>query len=119
MVIRFPSGNDTVILNTPSDQQILVIESWVTGMNPIDNDYTAISCFPNPAHDSFTILLGNSFLGEEKTIRLFNITGALLDEVKLAAGSNVLEWKKSLTAGMYVVEATIGNEKRQVKLVME
>ncbi|MEO6166162.1 MAG: FG-GAP-like repeat-containing protein [Chitinophagales bacterium] len=118
MIVQFPAGNDTVLLNVAADQQILVTESSVTGVENVKN-YASISCFPNPAHDSFFILLGNRFLMDEKTIRLYDVTGNLVSEVVLASGISVMEFTNPIPAGMYIVEAQTKNNREQIKLIVE
>ncbi|HUM47382.1 MAG TPA: FG-GAP-like repeat-containing protein [Chitinophagales bacterium] len=118
MIVQFPSGNDTVLVNVTADQQLNVTESSVTGIDEVKN-FASISCFPNPAHDSFFILLSNHFLQDEKTIRLYDVTGNLVMEEVLASGNSVMEFTSTLCAGLYIVEAHTKNKSAQIKLIVE
>ncbi|MBK9731688.1 MAG: VCBS repeat-containing protein [Chitinophagaceae bacterium] len=117
--VHFPAGNDTILINVPVNQQIKVTESAVTGIPDASAVAASISCFPNPAHDSFYITLSNHLLKEEKTVRLYNIADVLISNKIFPAGINVIKYTEQLAAGLYIVEVETKNEKQHLKLLVE
>ncbi|MBP9884458.1 MAG: ASPIC/UnbV domain-containing protein, partial [Chitinophagales bacterium] len=119
VMVLFPAGNDTVLLNVAADQLIDVIESSVTAVDEVNEAVTAISCYPNPAHDSFLILLGNKFLNDEKRITLYDTTGRIVHVETLLPGVLSFAWTKNLPSGIYIIEVSAEREMERIKLIVE
>lgn len=119
VMVLFPAGNDTVLLNVAAGQLIDVIESSVTAVDEVNEAVTAISCYPNPAHDSFLILLGNKFLNDEKRITLYDTTGRIVHVETLLPGVRSFAWTKILPSGVYIIEVSAEREMERIKLIVE
>jgi glycosidase len=76
--------------------------------------------YPNPAREQVKLVFNNVNTSEQVSIKLFCADGTQLFELKGATGniqSNFNRRFKSLTAGLYFVEATTTGMKERVKLV--
>lgn len=117
--IHFAGGNDTALLNIPANQTLFVKEAGVTGINETGN-FSAMRCFPNPAFDSFTVLL-NQKHSPTRTLRLLSLLGVLVDEKKISGTENPCEWKLAMKPprGIYILEAAGENWKERIPLVID
>lgn len=113
--VQFPAGYDTVLLNVAAGQQLDIVESSVTGLNDDIEPVTAISCFPNPSGDTFTIVPGNRFNQDEKKITLYDTTGKIWFERLLAPSAGSVVCSLKLPAGLYIVDVRNEREVQQVK----
>ncbi len=74
-----------------------------------------ISCFPNPSTTQFT-LLAEGKTGERITIQVFNTEGRMVYQ-NTVANNNRYSFGKNLTAGIYILRVTQGNNIQTLKLV--
>lgn len=75
--------------------------------------------WPNPASDEITISFTNSKSNAPATIRLYDLTGRIVMEEKIASsGKNSITLNiASLNKGMYMVEMEVNGEKQRGRFV--
>lgn len=93
IVIRFPSGKDTVLQNVSANQQLNVIEDVVSSVNEQENvsDFT-VECAPNPVRNTLRVTIRTQ-KQEQLHVRLTNILGKTVKEYLIwpNAGSAYLD----------------------------
>jgi hypothetical protein len=78
------------------------------------NTLMDVKIYPNPTMSDFRMSLGNA-QGEPVSIRIMDITGKVLKQIKTAG--NLIVFGKELTSGVYFVEINKGNNRQTFKLI--
>lgn len=78
------------------------------------NSVLDVKIYPNPTMSDFKMSLGNA-QGEPVSIRIMDITGKVLKQIKTA--DNQIVFGKELMSGVYFVEINKGNNRQTFKLV--
>jgi PKD repeat protein len=73
-----------------------------------------VKIYPNPTRSDFRLLLGNA-QGEPVSIRIMDISGRILKQIKTSDNSVV--FGRELLSGVYFVEINKGNNKQTFKLI--
>lgn len=85
-----------------------------------DYDLEALSIFPNPIQSGGILKFNYKATNQNATFSLHDLTGRVVFEKQLAAGSENHEIQLPLLqAGLYIVEIRSGNSKKSAKLVVE
>jgi len=86
---------------------------------PADEFYGLdISVFPNPSSDLVAIQI-NALVNEDLTVELFDISGKLVNETKIQAGSTIAYFDvQTVYEGTYLVSITDGKNKYTQKVVI-
>jgi hypothetical protein len=82
---------------------------------PEVNKQKAIAIFPNPAKDAVYI----SYVPENSTIRILDLTGKLLESRKVANSSNNVKLDLNLTQGIYFIQIENNKTKTVQKLIIK
>ena len=92
--------------------------------NQLDNaldiqPQTDFSIFPNPATDEVTLQL-HQFIGEAIDLRIYNLTGQLIQQKRFSLVENATERLNinALDAGTYIVEIQSNGQQFSKKLIV-
>jgi hypothetical protein len=78
---------------------------------------TAITTvFPNPARDHFNVLIGGR-KDDLATVRVYDITGRVLERYEKLSGSSTITVGNGLKSGTYFAEITINEDRKIFKLI--
>jgi hypothetical protein len=78
----------------------------------------AISASPNPTSYSFNIIV-HSYKKEKITIRVVDVLGRIIENRNSITAGRTFTLGENYSAGVYLVEAIQGNERRIVKLIKQ
>lgn len=112
------AGTATTTVLVPHDQS-----PAVPSPNPaitetdVEEGSFSVKVFSNPASNYFTLRVQQSNRYIPVTVRLFDITGRLVDATNNSTGSQIIRIGSTLKAGVYFAEVRQGAEVRQLKLV--
>lgn len=108
IIIKFPSGKDTVILNVPVNQQIEISEFAATEIIAIEQPAMALHCYPNPATD-FLVITIPEFLDTEFQISITDATQHKVFQKNYQGNISELQIDISalqITKGYYTIRLT-------------
>jgi hypothetical protein len=88
-------------------------------MNEEDPDGTIVQVYPNPSRNYFTVNIEAANNGEKISVRLFDVTGRVVEVKNNLSGSQTLRIGDNLKAGLYFAEIRQGNYTKQVKLLKQ
>lgn len=89
---------------------------WQTTAGVEDFNKTAFSIYPNPTTDKNVTISHN--IDAKGTVSVYTLTGALVANSELSAGSQNLNLS-SLSAGIYIVKIEAGNQTATQKLIVQ
>ena len=98
------SNRNTFIYALVSDDEITLEE--ITGVEDVNSLAEGITIYPNPIADNVYIKF-NTKVDGNLTIKLFNVTGALVKEIKIKGSNNRNTIRVPLTnqtKGIYILE---------------
>ncbi len=110
------TGTATTTVLVPHDMSPTPPANTITDRD-MEAGSLAVAVFSNPARNYFTLRIqpANSF--EIVTVRLFDMTGRVVDATNNSSGSQIIRIGSTLKAGIYFAEIRQGNVVRQIKLV--
>lgn len=119
ILIQFPGGADSVLINIGTNQQLNIKEASLTGIAPVHAS-CLLQCFPNPSGGSLSIVL-NSEYSQQIKLRLLNINGVSVSEMnfKVVEGKNLLQWNPDHAdslSGIYFLEAANAEVNEKIKV---
>jgi uncharacterized delta-60 repeat protein len=77
----------------------------------------SISASPNPSADAFTIQLHSTDLKQQVSIRVYDVSGRLMEEREHISIGQVLHLGNQYKAGTYIIEAMQGTRRVQIKVI--
>ena len=93
-----------------------------SSLNEIKNTKTAVSIFPNPVKDDFTIIIENGRESESGKYTIQDVTGKVLAENKMSVLSNQFSKKvdiSNLPSGVYFVNVNVNNSVYTSKIIKQ
>jgi hypothetical protein len=112
LIVTPPAGLEAGYVPIAIRQEITEVNS--TNRNAFDK-FPAIEVYPNPASHSLNILL-QTVPGSDTKLQLMDITGKIIQTVKLYRTSEVLDIS-SLSDGLYILNFTNGVYSKFIKFI--
>jgi hypothetical protein len=92
-----------------SDEQMVIVDACL-GIEELESE---VSIYPNPFNSQLTIQLGN---WTSAFVTVYDLNGALVLE-QFVSGSEVTMQMNSISAGVYMLKASNGNEIYQTRII--
>jgi hypothetical protein len=92
-----------------SDEQMVIVDACL-GIEELESE---VSIYPNPFNSQLTIQLGN---WTSALVTVYDLNGALILE-QFVSGSEVTMQMNSISAGVYMLKASNGNEIYQTRII--
>ncbi len=101
--------DDDCRLTTMQESNELITKQEVTSLH--------IKASPNPSIDAFTVQLQGSDSKQQVSIRVYDVSGRLLEQREDIAVGQVLHLGDQYKAGTYIIEAIQGSQRVQTKVI--
>lgn len=105
IVIHSISNSNTVAARTSIETEL----SKNTGIN--------LTCLPNPSRNQFTLKLESNKVKDAMMIRITDILGHVIETRTNVFAGKLLQIGNNYRSGIYFIEVTQGNNKKQLKLI--
>lgn len=76
---------------------------YSVGVTEDSRDEKELLVYPNPAHDAFTVLLGEHLASQPVTIRILDLTGRVITEKKSSHQPEIIFSTNHLDPGLYLI----------------
>lgn len=119
LVVLFPGGNDTVLTNLSSNQELFIKEASTTGIEDLSN-HAMLRCYPTISSEYLIAEVKNVIPGETIRLRLIGSSGKVAEEKEFIVHSSFqsITWKPlSPVEGMYILEATSNRWTAQCRII--
>jgi uncharacterized repeat protein (TIGR03803 family) len=97
---------------------VLFKSGLAIGIDEINSPENIISIYPNPAHNTFTILLNEESGIGSWELKIYDMTGRMVHEQTIRNQESEIR-NLNLSPGVYLVRVEVGEKVRQQKLVVE
>jgi hypothetical protein len=94
------------------------IYTWAGALLPVDESRTSLpkpesfalySAFPNPFNSTTTIRYSLS-VGKQAEVRIFDLTGRIVETLHVSAGASSVSWSPTIASGVYFAQLVGDNQ---------
>jgi hypothetical protein len=122
VILRYPQHatiKDSIgIVTIKDDDCTLTTMQQSSGQEKVQiSTALSITASPNPSAGAFTVQLHGSNLKQQVSIRVYDVSGRLMEEREHISIGQVLHLGNQYKAGTYIIEAMQGTRRVQIKVI--